>query len=296
LAQYDYQSIDSGQYFDSDAQQYYLRARWYNPSNGLFNRIDPYSGDTEDPQSLHKYLYCYGNPINGLDPTGEFSIAEVVSVQGITKLVRQLHLGQIYAVYDRADTAITAINLYNQWQASGRVDVLSLSLLAVSILPIGKILSKVKIEAKRLIGASDDLTKLFRSAGKRTNKIVQSIGELGAELTAKAKKFKVAQYIPEYHGFDQVYKKGRRFIIVEAKGGTGKLAKGQMSARWIKEHIVKLANSHDAINKTLGEELWRAWKNDAVDAMVVTTKIIGDEVQDPEFVFKAFHEIGKETF
>jgi RHS repeat-associated protein len=64
----------SGEQFDSNAQQYYLRARYYNQNNGTFNRVDPYSGDTQDPQSLHKYAYCHNNPVNGIDPTGEFSV------------------------------------------------------------------------------------------------------------------------------------------------------------------------------------------------------------------------------
>jgi peptidyl-Lys metalloendopeptidase len=32
--------------------------------------MDTYQGDNEDPLSLHKYLYCEGNPVNGTDPTG----------------------------------------------------------------------------------------------------------------------------------------------------------------------------------------------------------------------------------
>ncbi len=34
----------TGEQYDSSLSQYYLRARYYNPSNGLFNRTDPYSG------------------------------------------------------------------------------------------------------------------------------------------------------------------------------------------------------------------------------------------------------------
>ena len=34
----------TGEEFDTDAQQYYLRARYYNPLNGRFNRMDPYAG------------------------------------------------------------------------------------------------------------------------------------------------------------------------------------------------------------------------------------------------------------
>jgi len=62
----------AGEQYDSALSQYYLRARYYNPSNGRFNRVDPFAGDMQDPQSLHKYLYAHCNPINALDPTGEF--------------------------------------------------------------------------------------------------------------------------------------------------------------------------------------------------------------------------------
>ena len=67
----------AGEQFDSHASMYYNRARYYNPANGTFNRVDPYSGNTSDPQSLHKYAYCHNNPIMGIDPTGMFSLAEL---------------------------------------------------------------------------------------------------------------------------------------------------------------------------------------------------------------------------
>jgi RHS repeat-associated protein len=59
-----------GEQYDSAVKQYYNRARYYNSSNGLFNRVDPYAGNLHDPQSLHKYLYCHANPINSIDPSG----------------------------------------------------------------------------------------------------------------------------------------------------------------------------------------------------------------------------------
>ena len=49
----------------------YLRARWYDAQNGRFNRLDPFFGNLSDPQSLHKYAYVHGDPINGIDPSGE---------------------------------------------------------------------------------------------------------------------------------------------------------------------------------------------------------------------------------
>jgi RHS repeat-associated protein len=73
----------AGEYFDSDSQHYYNRARWYNPLTGLFNRVDPFAGNLNDPQSLHKYLYCHADPVMGIDPTGQMTYTETLSVMNI---------------------------------------------------------------------------------------------------------------------------------------------------------------------------------------------------------------------
>ena len=61
----------AGEQFDPGLQMEYLRARYYDQDNGRFNRLDPFEGNCEDPQSLHKYAYCHADPVNGVDPTGE---------------------------------------------------------------------------------------------------------------------------------------------------------------------------------------------------------------------------------
>jgi RHS repeat-associated protein len=62
----------SGEQFDSKIGQQYLRARYYDPVTGRFNRLDPFFGNLSDPQSLHKYLYTHADPVNGIDPSGKF--------------------------------------------------------------------------------------------------------------------------------------------------------------------------------------------------------------------------------
>ncbi|QDU80097.1 tRNA(Glu)-specific nuclease WapA precursor [Polystyrenella longa] len=62
----------SGELFDSRIGQQYLRARYYDFATGTFNRLDPFFGNLKDPQSLHKYLYTHGDPVNGIDPSGLF--------------------------------------------------------------------------------------------------------------------------------------------------------------------------------------------------------------------------------
>jgi len=89
----------AGEQFDIDAQQYYLRARYYDPLNGRFNRMDPFAGNRSDPQSLHKYLYCHANPINNVDPTGLFTIPEVLVTIAIKAIKIGLLLAAGYVVY-----------------------------------------------------------------------------------------------------------------------------------------------------------------------------------------------------
>ncbi|MDD5705612.1 MAG: PKD domain-containing protein [Kiritimatiellae bacterium] len=78
-----------GEQFDTALQQYHLRARDYNPSNGRFTSLDPYSGSPHDPQSLHKYTYCHADPVNGVDPSGEYTLTEQMMVGAITSIIGQ---------------------------------------------------------------------------------------------------------------------------------------------------------------------------------------------------------------
>jgi RHS repeat-associated protein len=48
----------------------YLRARWYNPSHGTLTSVDPFSGFSTKPYSLHPYQYSYSNPVSYVDPSG----------------------------------------------------------------------------------------------------------------------------------------------------------------------------------------------------------------------------------
>ena len=60
----------AGEFYDSSAGLYYLRARYYNPSTGRFISEDSYKGDVKDPASLNLYTYCKNDPVNNVDPTG----------------------------------------------------------------------------------------------------------------------------------------------------------------------------------------------------------------------------------
>ena len=55
----------TGQQLDPVTQQYYLRARFYNPVVARFTQEDTYRGD-----GLNLYAYCVNNPLLYVDPSG----------------------------------------------------------------------------------------------------------------------------------------------------------------------------------------------------------------------------------
>jgi RHS repeat-associated protein len=60
----------AGEQFDPDLGLYYNRARYLSTSTGRFWSMDAYEGFAQEPQSLHKYLYTAGDPVNHADPSG----------------------------------------------------------------------------------------------------------------------------------------------------------------------------------------------------------------------------------
>ncbi len=55
----------TGEQYDKVPEQYYLRARYYNPIIGRFLQEDSYYND-----GLNLYAYCESNPVRYIDPSG----------------------------------------------------------------------------------------------------------------------------------------------------------------------------------------------------------------------------------
>ncbi|MFB9220419.1 RHS repeat-associated core domain-containing protein [Kurthia sibirica] len=63
----------AGYYYDDETKNYYLQARYYNPTNGAFLALDPHPGDGDEPLSQNGYSYANGNPVMNVDPDGEWA-------------------------------------------------------------------------------------------------------------------------------------------------------------------------------------------------------------------------------
>jgi hypothetical protein len=85
----------------------------YDPTTGRFNRMDPFTGKKEIPQSLHKYAYCQNDPVNRVDPSGQFSIAEISFTSVIQSMLCGIHSFAVHQAGARAaDRLLSAYSGY----------------------------------------------------------------------------------------------------------------------------------------------------------------------------------------
>ncbi len=77
----------AGEQFDPNLGDYYLRQRYYDSDTGRFTRRDSYEGRIFDPVSRHKYLYANANPVNFIDPTGLYTLAEAQAANSIRDIL-----------------------------------------------------------------------------------------------------------------------------------------------------------------------------------------------------------------
>ncbi|HWS87495.1 MAG TPA: RHS repeat-associated core domain-containing protein [Pyrinomonadaceae bacterium] len=62
----------AGERLDAETGMYHLRARYMRPDTGRFWSMDEYEGHNSDPLTLHKYLYGASDPVNKVDPSGNY--------------------------------------------------------------------------------------------------------------------------------------------------------------------------------------------------------------------------------
>ena len=93
----------AGEQFDPALGLYYNRARYLNTTTGRFVSMDSFPGDPQSPQSLHRYIYASGDPVNRKDPSGREDLVEAVSVAADYAVI-----GAIAGLSASAGIAVTA--------------------------------------------------------------------------------------------------------------------------------------------------------------------------------------------
>lgn len=97
----------AGEYYDIETGNYYLKARYYNPSTGRFTQVDSFLGYSDNVLSLNRYTYCHNNPIMFVDPSGhaikttvehgiELAYDDSNNLEEFYKLLDAFHYNEIY--------------------------------------------------------------------------------------------------------------------------------------------------------------------------------------------------------
>jgi RHS repeat-associated protein len=174
------EKLFAGEQFDSTLDQYYLRARYYDQSQGRFTQQDTWMGRNHDPVTLHKYLYTHSDPVNGIDPSGKaglfgFSVAQNINAILITTSV-----------------VTTGFELYSYGTGAKEVTAKNLGFTTLALLsgPLaGKLIRGVSAAraAKIIENAllSGNVGKLLLRSGKTNASVLRRFIPSGAKNTFK---------------------------------------------------------------------------------------------------------------
>jgi len=147
----------------------------YKPTTGTFASLDPFEGNKKDPQSMHKYGYVHGDPVNHVDPTGETSLGEMNVTSGtiakMTVLTAPAIFGAVNAGYGYMTgqmDATTAIRSFGKYALLNGIGVgAGFAMLAYPAIGVGLAGSAVILggiamyNGKDLEGIMDGFAQLF---------------------------------------------------------------------------------------------------------------------------------------
>jgi RHS repeat-associated protein len=115
----------NGEWWDAASDRYHLRARDYDPGLGRFPSRDMYEAGVGDLSDRNLYNFVDADPVNKWDPTGMFSLTNMLMTAGITGLMNALPSpgDMIRAAVERLVTAYS-VNLEWDvtWAANMRLD------------------------------------------------------------------------------------------------------------------------------------------------------------------------------
>ena len=181
----------TGEQFDPSLNQYYLRARYYDPGVGRFTQMDTFPGMNSNPETLHKYIYANADPVGVIDPSGNTGLFGFSVAQNIGAILTTANIGLTgYSVFD-----ITTSDSSPELKAKqlGVLAILSLSGYGASKYIVGKIAAGgVQVTSKALATGSvtvlgkakqtEILAAEFLAQKTAANVVVRGTSASGADL------------------------------------------------------------------------------------------------------------------
>jgi RHS repeat-associated protein len=112
----------AGEQRDSATGLDYLRARYYDPNLGRFISKDAFPGYLDDPMSQHDYQYAHANPVNNTDPSGYFTMGDMMAtLSGVSALAAiggvGFGLGYIGGAAATGASGEEVLGMFGEWGA-----------------------------------------------------------------------------------------------------------------------------------------------------------------------------------
>ena|GEM_PF-821553 len=162
----------SGEMWDRTTSLQYLRARWYDPSDGRFINEDSFEGQIDNPLSLNLYAYVQNNPLIYADPTGH---KLNLSIYNWSNIKRAFNVAGNRLLYDfrHADQGLVEVTDFLvvddiKTIFDPNASTFDKTLAVASFIPVGKVVKGGKIfiklfngekEIVRAVDYSDDAWK-----------------------------------------------------------------------------------------------------------------------------------------
>jgi RHS repeat-associated protein len=147
----------AGEEFDPALGIYYNRARFYDQRAGRFWTMDTYEGQSDDPISLHKYLYAANDPTDKVDPSGNqiggtMEMGTAMAIMGTLMAMSMLTMIAIQNhVFENVAIATTGIagEIYDEFSSAAQALIVQAELaVSTTYMSLADAIEKAKEKVK----------------------------------------------------------------------------------------------------------------------------------------------------
>ena len=96
-------------YYDSETGYYYVSSRYYDPEIGRFINADVAIGQIGNLQGTNMFAYCFNNPVNMSDPTGNWpKLSTIFTVVAVAATAASVATGAMIVAGVSTVAAVTS--------------------------------------------------------------------------------------------------------------------------------------------------------------------------------------------
>jgi hypothetical protein len=106
--------------------------------------MDSWMGNNIDPQSLHKYVYTYSDPVNGIDPSGKMAMVDIGTAVSISSVLLMASSNTVNPFTSRFNNSSTWSD--DDWLKPNVTGILLIAAMSSSSLMLEKVWDKINEE------------------------------------------------------------------------------------------------------------------------------------------------------